>query len=190
MAKRCCCFYAPTIIVLDLVLLLIHIGELVIVFPDRKVSVTLETGPLDIWLWEAANYSVFVIPANTLFVSLGLRILFCKLHLEYTKVILLIALAGLYVSTSLGLVCYVQAPKQDLYKQNFFLQYIIMAVALVLGFLTLFIAAVVFAVSFMRHAQASIGTQAKRYQEEHDDSLRQLQARVISSSNQVEEPVP
>ena len=107
MAKRCFCFYAPAIIVLDLVLLLILIGELVIVFPDRKVSVTLDSGAFDIWLWEAANYSVFVIPANTLLVSTGLRVLFCKLHLEYTKVILLLALAGLYVSTSLGLVCYV-----------------------------------------------------------------------------------
>ncbi len=36
--KKCCCHYAPTIIVLDLVMLLILIGEFVLVFPNKQVS--------------------------------------------------------------------------------------------------------------------------------------------------------
>lgn len=128
MAKRCCCFYAPAIIVLDLVMILVLIGELIIVFPNRKIDLAITSASddsasyglsssrsgsttIEIWLWTVSNFSVFVIPSNTFLISIALRILFCKLHYEYTKVALLVLLAGLYVSTGLGLVSYVQAPQ-------------------------------------------------------------------------------
>ena len=38
MLRSCCCHYAPTIIVLDLVMILILIGEMFLIFPNRKVS--------------------------------------------------------------------------------------------------------------------------------------------------------
>lgn len=153
MFKRCCCHYAPTIIVLDIVILLIMIGEMILVFPNRKVQIIedsttgnedqfiIENGQLkpnplshdttgdginsynrDFYLWEGSNYSVFVIPVNTIFVCLGLRILFCKLHSELMKVILILDLLALYISSVIGLICYLIASSEnDYFKTNFFL---------------------------------------------------------------------
>lgn len=150
MFKRCCCFYAPTIIVMDLVLILVLIGEIVLVFPNRKIaiiegsstaddgsqyglksSVTISPGhglddgtskTKDFYLWEGSSYSVFVIPANTLFISIGLRLLFCKLNAELMKVFLMVDLMALYISSTIGLICYVLASSDgDDFKTQFFL---------------------------------------------------------------------
>ncbi len=172
-------------------MILVLIGELIIVFPNRKIDLAITSSSddsaayglsssrsgsttIEIWLWTVSNFSVFVIPSNTFLISIALRILFCKLHYEYTKVLLLVLLAGLYVSTGLGLVSYVQAPQQDYFKQNFFLQYIIMAVALVLGFLALFIAMVVLSYSLMKTTLSSITQQGKYFQEEYDQVEERL----------------
>jgi hypothetical protein len=36
--RKCCCFYAPTIIVLDLIMILLLIGEIILIFPDKYIS--------------------------------------------------------------------------------------------------------------------------------------------------------
>ena len=74
-------------------------------------------------------------------------------------------LAALYVSTAIGLICYLTATAEDggKYKQSFFLQYIIMAVSLVLGFLTLFIAMLIISHSVMKSVQTSLFNNAKNF---------------------------
>jgi hypothetical protein len=124
--KKCCCHYAPTIIVLDLIMILMVIGELVLVFPNKKVSL-LDNDGLDeyglpkitnnfdytksldtkkFYLWEGSSYSVFIIPINTFLICLGMRMLFCKLNIEVLKLILIIDLLLIYISTLLGLILY------------------------------------------------------------------------------------
>lgn len=202
MFRRCCCYYAPTIIVMDLVLILVLIGEIVLVFPDRKVaiiegsstaddgsqyglkpSVTISPGhglddgtskTKDFYLWEGSSYSVFVIPANTLFISIGLRLLFCKLNAELMKVFLMVDLMALYISSTIGLICYVLASSDgDDFKTQFFLQYIIMAVSLVLGFLTQIIALLIISYALMKTFLDSINRYASVYQDEYDKEERE-----------------
>ena len=178
--KKCCCFYAPTIIVLDLIVILILIGECILIFPNKQVS--LLDNELDAYglpkesknlnpvtntiiaskfrLWEGSSYSVFVIPINTFLVCLGIRLLFCKMNFEVMKFILIIDTLLIYIFTILGLILYLTASSQpdkgENFKQHFFLQYIIMAVALVLGFLCQFIALMILSCSFMKKITASI----------------------------------
>jgi hypothetical protein len=153
--RGCCCHYAPTVIVLDLVLILILIGEIVLVVPDRKVLiVTTESKEdksyglepelgnqgvkgMEYYLWSGSCYSVFTIPVNTSLIAFGLRLIFCKIHTELLKPLLVMVLLGVYLSTLLGLIGYIMSTQDsELFKQSFFLQYIILAVSLVLGFLT------------------------------------------------------
>lgn len=194
--KKCCCHYAPTIIVLDLVMLLILIGEFVLVFPNKQVSLLDKDGldeyglpkqptinsdfnysakGLDIQkfnLWEGSSYAVFVIPINTFLICLGMRLLFCKINVEVMKFILIIDLLLIYVSTILGLILYLTASQSasnaSNFKEHFFLQYIIMAVSLVLGFLSQFIALLLLSCSFMKSMRTSISENASYYQEEID----------------------
>jgi hypothetical protein len=122
---------------MDLVLILVIIGEFVLVFPDRKVLIigansSSEDGPQygprptisisggsnpqnaevtpslssEYYLWAGSGYSVFVIPANTIFIVIGLRLLFCKLNAELMKIFLMVDLMALYISSTMGLICY------------------------------------------------------------------------------------
>jgi O-antigen ligase len=124
------------------------------------------------YLWEGSSYSVFVIPINTLLISIGLRLLFCKLNVEVMKTILIVDLLLIYICTIIGLICYLIASSNpnngDNFKQNFFVQYIILAIALVLGFLTQFIALLLISCKVMRSMQESLSKNAVMYQEEFD----------------------
>jgi hypothetical protein len=107
---------------LDLVLLLIIIGELVLVFPDRKALIVSgeskedqtyglapEVGSqgMEYYMWSGSCYSVFIIPVNTALIAFGLRMIFCKLHTELLKPLLVLILLGVYLSTLLGLLGYI-----------------------------------------------------------------------------------
>ena len=60
-------------------------------------------------LWEGSSFAVFVIPINTFLIFSGIRMLFCKLNIEVLKLILIIDLLLIYVSTILGLILYLIA---------------------------------------------------------------------------------
>ena len=135
--KKCCCFYAPTIIVLDLIMIMLLIGEFILIFPNKQVSlldsevdayglpkesIDFNTTSIDakkFKLWEGSSYSVFVIPINTFLVFFGIRLLFCKLNLEVMKFILIIDLLLIYIFTLLGLILYLTATSQPDKGDNF-----------------------------------------------------------------------
>lgn len=105
-------------------------------------------------LWELSAGSVMIIPLNSLFIASGLRLLFCKVRIEVMKYSLLVILLLLYVSSMIGLSLYSTQSNLDLFKQNFFLQYIILTISLVLGFLTEAIALLMMAYYFMKVMQS------------------------------------
>ena len=105
-------------------------------------------------LWELSAGSVIIIPLNSLFIASGLRLLFCKVRIEVMKYSLLVILLLLYVSSMIGLSLYSTQSNLDLFKQNFFLQYIILTISLVLGFLTEAIALLMMAYYFMKVMQS------------------------------------
>lgn len=92
----------------------------------------------------------------------------------------------LYVSTLLGLIAYLHATSQeagggDNFKQLFFFQYIIMAVSLVLGFLTQLIGLLIIAYTTMQNMQGSLHKYATLYSEEMDKEERKVL--LLSSNN-------
>lgn len=104
--------------------------------------------------------------------------LFCKLNVEVMKTILIIDLLLIYIFTLIGLICYLTATSVqengDNFKQHFFIQFIIMAIALVLGFLTQFIALLLISCNMMRSMQKSLNKNAELYQEEYDREEEEL----------------
>jgi len=189
--KRCCCHYAPTIIVYDLVMVLIIIGSMVLVIPDRKVLIITSDSKedssyglapvagsegvkgTDFFLWNGSCYSVFTIPVNISLLGLGLRLVFCKLHPELLKPLLILTLLGVYLSTLLGLIGYLLATSEtEHFKQFFFLQYILLAVSLVLGFLIQLLGLIVIAWGMMRGMQTGLDKYAKVYREEAEREER------------------
>jgi hypothetical protein len=121
-------------------MLLIVIGEIALVVPDRRVIIVLneskedasyglktETSTdnlegLEYYLWSGSCYSVFTIPINTVLIGIGLRLIFCKLHPELLKSFLVILLLGTYLSTILGMIGYMLSTQESEYfKQQFFL---------------------------------------------------------------------
>lgn len=72
----------------------------------------------DYYLWEGSYYSVFVIPINTGLICFALRLLFCKVHVELMKVMLMVDLVLLYIFSCLGLICYlISSSESDNFKQ-------------------------------------------------------------------------
>jgi len=125
-------------------MLLIVIGEIALVVPDRRVIIVMneskedasyglktETSTenlegLEYFLWSGSCYSVFAIPINTALIGIALRLVFCKLHPELLKSFLILLLLGTYLSTLLGLIGYLMStqgdpPSNELFKQHFFL---------------------------------------------------------------------
>lgn len=81
----------------------------------------------------------------------------------------MVDLMALYIFSMIGLICYLIASNEgDNFKQQFFLQYIIMAVILVLGFLTQLIAMLIISYALMKTMQHSLTKYAQLYQEECD----------------------
>ena len=124
-------------------MLLIVIGEIALVVPDRRViivsdaadkedasyglkpSQSTNTNNIDgkeYYLWSGSCYSVFTIPINTALIGIGLRLVFCKLHPELLKSFLIVLLLGTYLSTILGLIGYMLSTQEsENFKQQFFL---------------------------------------------------------------------
>ena len=109
-------------------MLLLLIGELVLVIPDRSIVVVESNSKEDTtyglkpetnvegkeyFLWSVSCYSVFTIPINTVLIAGGLRLVFCKLHVELLKSMLIIILLFTYLSTLLGLIGYILALQED-----------------------------------------------------------------------------
>jgi len=101
-------------------------------------------------LWEVSGNSIFVMPVNTLLIAVSLRILFCKIKIEAMKIFLIFMLVVLYITSLIGIILYSTAANQDIFKQTYFLQYIILTISLVLGFLTELIALIMLAYYFMK----------------------------------------
>eukprot|EP00347_Sterkiella_histriomuscorum_P023908 403332969 len=135
-------------------------------------------------LWEISSSSVIIIPLNSFFIALGLRLLFCKIQLEIMKFSLIALLFMLYVSSMIGLTLYSSQSNTDLFKQNFFLQYIIMTISLVLGILTEVIAMLMMAYYFMKVMQVQIKKVSHLFLLEKQEALLGKQQQQIAQQNQ------
>ncbi|CDW79620.1 UNKNOWN [Stylonychia lemnae] len=141
-------------------------------------------GSFSFSLWEVSANSVFVIPVNSILIAAGLRLLFCKIQLEAMKISLIAILFLLYVTSMIGMTLYASQTNQDLFKQNFFLQYIILTISLVLGFLTEIIAILMMAYYFMKVLQVQIKKISHLYLVEQHENYLKLKNKSIDASQQ------
>ena len=127
MFRKCCCHHAPAIIILDVILILIIIGEFLLVFQNKIIEIVQENDQEDFAhsgssnepplynttnvestisfnIWQVSANSIFVIPANTILIAAGLRMLFCQFHIEIMKLLMLLILLTLFVTSVIGMI--------------------------------------------------------------------------------------
>ena len=117
--KNWCCQYAPAIIVFDVILIVILIVEFTLLVPNKHIknhnSLFVESEEdakiiaqrtKGLTLWKLSSYAIFIIPAITILITCGIRVLFCKISINSLKVSIISIVFFIYIVTLIGGIVY------------------------------------------------------------------------------------